>query len=156
MITGHISQWRSHPGFENHPVWREVFEWIEANAAEVEEGFHELESEGCYVRVMSYATKTREAANYESHRHTIDLQYSIEGGEGIEVSLVSSLQPKGKYLEEKDFQYHETPQDFTAYAENREGHFSVLFPEDAHQPQRLIGDFKEVKKLVVKIPVSSL
>lgn len=152
MIAGKIENWRKHPGFVDSKVWTEAFEWIEKNAAHSQEGIFPLEAEGCFVRVMSYSLKTREEANYESHLETIDLQFTIEGGEGIECHPVNELTPKGKYLEEKDFQFYETPDFGSAFVKNFVGNFCVLFPEDGHQPQREIEGCTEVKKLVVKIP----
>lgn len=156
MIAGKLENWRKHPGFAESRVWTEAFEWIERNAANSEEGIFPLESPGCFVRVMSYALKTREEANYESHLKTIDLQYTIEGGEGIECHPVDGLKAKGEYLEEKDFQFYETPADSSAFVKNLKGSFCVLFPEDGHQPQRIVNDLREVRKLVVKIPVSQV
>lgn len=152
MIAGQLKDWRKHPGFAQHNVWTEAFEWIEKHAATSEEGIFPLKSEGCYVRVMSYGLKTREEANFESHLKTIDLQYTIKGGEGIECCPLEQLTPKGDYLEEKDFQFYETPEFGSAFVKNFENHFCVLFPEDGHQPQRFVEGHEEVRKLVVKIP----
>jgi biofilm protein TabA len=156
MIAGTIEHWRKHPGLVAHPVWAESFEWIEAKAASSDEGIFPLQSEGCYVRVMSYDLKSRQEANFESHRHTIDLQYTIEYAEGIEVHPVEMLKPCGDYLREKDFQFYETPEAEGSFIYNIKGRFCILFPEDGHQPQRAVTGAKSVRKLVVKIPVSSI
>ena len=156
MIAGQLQHWRNHPGFARHPVWTEAFEWIERNAAGSGEGFFPLESEGCLVRVMSYPLKGDDEAKWESHRHTIDLQYTIDGAEGIRVHPVGGLEPQGEYIEEKDFQYHEAPAAESAMVKNLAGHFCVLFPQDAHQPQLHLDGYEAVRKLVVKIPVAAV
>ena len=152
MIAGGLKNWRKHPGLEDHPVWREAFEWIEKNAETAEEGIFPLSSDGFLVRVMSYGLKGRDEANFESHLRTIDLQYTIRGAEGIETHPVDDLIPRGEYLEEKDFQFYETPDDADGIVYNMKGRFCILFPEDGHQPQRAIAGYTEVRKLVVKIP----
>ena len=74
MISDHLTNWRDLPGFATHPVWTAAFKWIEANAAIEEEGTTYLGIGEATVRVMEYATKTRNVAKYESHQKTIDLQ----------------------------------------------------------------------------------
>lgn len=156
MITGRLEDWKKVPTFASSSVWSEAFEWIEKHAADSKEGVFPLSHEGCYVRVMSYPLKSREEANYESHRETIDLQYTIAGAEGIECRHISELTTKGKYIAERDFQYYETPESGVAWVKNITGNFCVLFPEDGHQPQRAVAGYEEVRKLVVKIPVARI
>ncbi len=156
MIAGELKNWKTHPGFASHPVWTEAFEWIEKNAAKSEEGIFPLDSEGCKVRVMSYPLKDRETARFENHTHTIDLQFTIEGAEGIEVCPRDWVTPVGEYLAEKDFQFYDAPAETSTLVHNRKGRFCILFPEDIHQPQRLLPGYDHVTKLVVKIPVTAV
>ncbi len=135
-------------------MFREAFDWIRENAATAELGFHQLDESKCVVRIMEYALRSREEANYEHHRHTVDLQVTLQGTEGIEWSPLEGMKTKGDYLAEKDFQFLETCDSGAAFVSNREGQFCILFPEDAHQPQRATEGFDFVRKLVVKIPVS--
>jgi YhcH/YjgK/YiaL family protein len=154
MITGLLKNWNNHSLLKGNKVFEEAFAWIAENAADAELGFHKLAESGCTVRIMEYGLKTREEANYEHHRHTIDLQVTLKGNEGIEWCPLEGLVNKGEYLEEKDFQFLETPERGAGFIENREGQFCILLPEDAHQPQRLTEGCDFVRKLVVKIPVS--
>jgi len=156
MLSDHLQNWRSLPGLASHPVWIAAFEWIEKNASTADEGFYDLGIEGVRVRVMEYPTKSREEARYESHRDTIDLQYTIKGAEGIEVTPTSLLKPEGDYDAGKDFQFYGDPSVSEARIDNVEGRFTILFPQDAHMPQLRVGDIPNVRKLVVKIPVESL
>ena len=105
---------------------------------------------------MAYSTKSREVARYESHRETIDLQYTIEGAEGIEVVPTALLRAEGDYDATKDFQFHVTPEIGEARVDNVQGRFCILYPQDAHMPQLRVGDLEQVRKLVVKIPLSAL
>jgi len=156
MIAGELKNWRNHPGLAEHPVWAEAFAWIEKNAATSEEGIFPLVSEGCKVRVMSYPLRERKDANFENHSETVDLQYTIKGAEGIEVTSADKMIAKGEYLPEKDFQFYETPAEISSLVHNLQGRFCILFPEDIHQPQRILPGYDHVTKLVVKIPLSSV
>ena len=153
MIADELERWRELLFFAEHPVWRDAFEWIEANAATAEEGFTHLSDERLLVRVMSYPLKQREAARFESHRNAVDLQYTISGAEAIEWHPVNGLTRRGDYQTEKDVQYYDTPTHAAGRVDNLEGHFCILFPEDGHMPQREVPGFTEVRKLVVKIPL---
>jgi biofilm protein TabA len=155
MIADKIKNWKSVPGFVSDPVWAEAFAWIEENAATAEDGIYPLSGE-VYVRVMQYDLKERGVARYESHRHTIDLQFTIEGAEGIEVCPVEELNADGEYRTDKDFQYYLCPGKGLHRVENVKGHFCVLFPQDGHMPQLYVNGHTHVKKLVVKIPVNSI
>lgn len=156
MIHGKVSNWQAVSQLGNHPVFKEAFEWIVENADTAELGFHKLKKCGCSVRIMEYSLKDRAGANFEHHRHTIDLQMVINGNEGIEWAPLDECKLKGDYLEDKDFQFLETPEKTYTFVENREGYFCILFPEDAHQPQRITTDCNFVRKLVVKIPTNLL
>ncbi|MGJ8660571.1 MAG: YhcH/YjgK/YiaL family protein [Bacteroidota bacterium] len=153
MITGVLKNWQQQSLLRDNAVLQEAFDWIEKYAQGSELGFHELPISGCKVRIMEYALKDRDAANYEHHRHTIDLQVTLRGNEGIEWTPLHGLTNKGEYLPEKDFQFLETPERGSGFIENREGQFCILFPDDAHQPQRLTSNCSFVRKLVIKIPV---
>ena len=156
MITGLLKSWNNHSLLKGNTVFEEAFEWIIEYSATAELGFHELPVSGCIVRIMEYGLKTREEANYEHHKHLIDLQVTLKGNEGIEWTPLEGLINKGEYLEEKDFQFLETPERGAGFIENREGQFCILFPDDAHQPQRLTEQCDYVRKLVVKIPMRAL
>lgn len=156
MITGQFKEWRNQVFINSHPIWSKIFTWLENNIDTLELGRFNLPFGGCYVNVMSYELKSREEANFESHLETIDLQMSLENAEGIEWHPTSKLIPKEMYKKKSDFQFYETPDKSYGIIENRVGVFTLLFPEDGHQPQRFVDTFTSVKKLVVKIPTKSL
>lgn len=156
MITSKLTHWRSVPGLSTHPVWSAAFTWIEEQAATAEEGWFDLGIAGAKVRVMSYPTKAREEALYEAHRETIDVQLTIEGAEGIEFTATETLIAKDAYDPEKDVQFFATPKTSEGRVDNHPGRFSIFYPEDAHLPQLHVEGVGHVKKLVVKIPLSSI
>lgn len=152
MIHGELKNWRKSTGLPESGIWHEAFLWMEQHASSASEALQPVGTGGAFVRVMSYPLKTREEARYESHRHTIDVQYSIEGGEGIEIASLSALESLGDYSEQKDVEHFKLPNSAIARVENLAGRFTVLFPGEPHLPQLLTGDHKSVRKLVVKIP----
>ena len=155
MIADELKNWKQYPGFADNGVWKAAFEWIEKNAASATDGFHDLVDD-VKIRVMEYDLKERCEARYENHAATIDLQYTIEGAEGIEVHPVDQMETDGEYLPEKDFQFYKCIGKGRNRIDNAQGSFCVLFPNDAHMPQLYVNGFTRVRKLVVKIPVSAL
>lgn len=157
MHTDELSNWRTTNFFSASPIWRSAFEWIETKADLAEEGYHYDFPDGkMFARVMSYSLKDRDVARYEHHIHTIDLQYTISGAEGIEYSPLHLLKNEGDYLQEKDFQFLHTPAKSYGRLDNHAGHFCVLWPKDAHMPQLKVDGFENVRKVVVKIPMNLL
>lgn len=156
MITDTIKNWKTLPGVTAHPVWKAAFEWIEANAETADIGKYDLGVGDAFVRVMEYDLKERGEARYESHLATIDLQYTIKGAEGIEVHAVELLEADGDFLEEKDFQFYSPIGKGRHRVDNVTGNFCILYPQDGHMPQLYVNGFTHVRKLVVKIPVSSV
>ncbi len=156
MHADRLCNWRSTGFFSSSPVWISAFEWIEANADSASEGYHHpFPNNSMFVRVMTYDLKSRSEARYEHHKHTIDLQYTIQGAEGIEYTPLHLLSAQGDYLPEKDFQFFDTPAHGYGRIDNHVGHFCVLWPNDGHMPQLRVKRFSWVRKLVVKIPVAA-
>jgi YhcH/YjgK/YiaL family protein len=153
MIHDILPNWRRIPGFASHPIWRTAFEWLETNASTAAEGYHQLGSEGFFARVMSYATKGRNEARYEMHRNTIDIQYTVMGAEGIELSLPAELTALNDYAEAGDVEHFATPERGSVMLDNRPGRFSVLFAGEPHLPQLILPGATNVRKVVIKVPV---
>lgn len=127
--------------------------WIRSLPSIPSEGRYELDEGGMYAVIMRYATVDTVEARYESHRKFVDLQYTIDGSEGIDVRSASELEFAGDYDPDTDLQFY-LPGDAVARIEMLPEHFSIHFPEDAHRPKLKSGDAKEVFKLVVKIPTN--
>lgn len=156
MIYDSLSHWCRLPGFTSHDIWKTSFEWLESASASAAEGVHPLGREGFFARVMSYPTKTREAARYEMHRRTLDIQYTLEGAEGIEVSPVSRLVPLNNYSDIEEVEHFSTPSAGAARVDNVAGWFTVLFPGEPHMPQLQVPGHGSVRKVVIKIPIALL
>ena len=156
MIFSELHGWRHIPGFKGHPIWTSAFDWLEHNSAIAAEGIHSLGQEGFYARVMRYPLKERNAARYESHRQTIDIQYTIEGAEGIEFSFARNLETLNDYSHKDDVEHFATPAQGAARIDNSKGLFVIFFPGEPHMPKLAMKMVPAVHKVVVKIPAHLL
>lgn len=104
------------------------------------------------IRTMSYDLHPEKSDKLiiESHKHLIDIQFSIEGCERIDVFDVNQLNQLS-YSEEADFFTYKADPNPQVIIHNQPGYFSILFPQDAHRPKMLCGDAKYVQKGVVKM-----
>jgi YhcH/YjgK/YiaL family protein len=157
MIFGDLA-WRTNyaPLFSQSP-WREAWEFITALPEDPELGITELQGERLYVNVHTYATKPVEACNFETHRHTVDLQVVLRGGEYIDWMPRECLQPAGEWDAEKDFQFYQPPQVTPSTRVHlTAGRYVVFYPNDGHRPQMQDGRHDSLVKAVAKIHTSLL
>ncbi|MFW5883643.1 MAG: YhcH/YjgK/YiaL family protein [Verrucomicrobiota bacterium] len=155
MLYGKLDDLENYAALIAHPIWRRAFTWIQEMPAQPECKIHELDGERLFVNVMRYETVPVEEARFESHRRYIDLQYTIEGGEQIELAHSDSLQPDGAYDAERDLQFY-LPAPATSRVDKQAGWFSIYFPQDAHRPKLADGRHDAIYKLVVKIDLGLL
>jgi YhcH/YjgK/YiaL family protein len=150
MILAHID----HPGTYlpvlGSQTWQQALDWIKTHAHNSPQGIFELKGRDMYVNVHGYNTLPENQCRFESHKHYIDLQYCITGGERIAWQLVTHLTAAGEYDEKKDFQFYK-PASSAALLTLSPGCFAVFFPEDGHRPKQEDGINEDVWKLVVKI-----
>lgn len=132
-----------------HQKFKEAFDYIsriDIHALPV--GRHDID-DSMYVLVQEYMTKPKADGKWEAHRRYIDLQYVVQGAEGMGYANIHDLE-QGEYIPEKDF--------LPLFGEGeqialRSGYFVLLFPEDAHMPSMALGESKPARKIVVKIAV---
>ena len=133
-----------------HPRFKSAFDYIrQIDINTIPAGRHEIDGENMYALVQEYNTKLKEEGKWEAHRRYIDLQYVVQGAEGMGYANIHHLQ-QGDYDANKDF--------LPLFGEGdqvvlKSGYFVLLFPEDAHMPGMAIGNPKPAKKVVIKIAV---
>ncbi len=104
-----------------------------------------------YARIMSYPTKLPKDCTIEAHDEYVDIQFTLVGGEGIDIF------PREKLHEitsnaEKDFLTFAADMTPCLSVSNLPGWFTMIFPHEAHRPQEsLDGKCSIVKKGVIKI-----
>lgn len=136
--------------FPLHPRFKQAFEYLsQINIHTIPAGRHEVDGDAIYVLVQEYITKKKSEGKWEAHRRYIDLQYVVQGTEGMGYANIHHLQ-QGEYILEKDFLplFGEGQQ-----VELRSGYFVLLFPEDAHMPSMALGESKPARKIVFKIAI---
>jgi biofilm protein TabA len=132
-----------------HPKFKQAFDYIaQIDIHTLPVGRHEIDN-SMYVLVQEYTTKPKSEGKWEAHRRYIDLQYVVQGAEGMGYANIHDLE-QGEYLSEKDF--------LPLFGEGgqialRSGYFVLLFPEDAHMPSMALGESKPARKIVIKIAV---
>lgn len=134
-----------------YPALREAFDWICALSGTPAPGVTELHGSMMYVNVHGYDTLPVGQCNWESHRHTIDLQYCIRGGEVIDWLPEGMLEPNGEYNAVKDIQkWHGTILSGT-HMRMTPGAYSIFLPNELHRPKVSDGNNTNAYKLVVQI-----
>lgn len=119
-------------------------------------GRYEIEGDRIFALVSEYETEPKMKRKPEAHRKYIDIQYVAAGEEWIGCSPLSSgyevLQDE---LAERDLIfYREVRQEVELLL--KPGVYAILFPNDVHRPCCMLHVPARVKKVVIKIAVSSL
>lgn len=105
------------------------------------------------VMVTEYMTKAVNELGYESHRQFIDIQFPICGRELIRVKPIEQLTLTKPYDTEKDVMFYNNPTEACTEIAIGEGYFTVLFPDDGHEPQHFVGAPETIKKITLKIRI---
>lgn len=116
----------------------------------IADGKHAIDDDRLFALVQRYTSKPRSDGRWEAHRKYIDLQVVVSGIE--QIGYVSNNQlDAGPYDDAKDLIWLSgtVGQWFTLPA----GHFTLLWPGDAHMPGVQADGPAEVLKVVVKIAV---
>jgi YhcH/YjgK/YiaL family protein len=108
------------------------------------------------VNVHGYTTQARELCAWENHTATIDIQYMIDGTEGIDVIAVEKLGAPVSFKAESDSQKFAPVEGPATQLVLRPEDFVIFLPGEAHRPKIAIQSPVALKKLVVKVPVRLL
>ena len=142
MIFGNIHTYKD-CGLTN---LKQYLDLLAALPSDAPDGKTSLEN-GAYYTIFTVNLKDGSAANFESHKKYIDLQYILEGTEEMEYADLTDLVSTAPYSEEKDCEFWSGKGTVLSF---RPGDFAVYAPADGHKP----GLGKGVsRKVVVKIPV---
>ena len=134
-----------------YPALRDAFDWILALPSTPNDGITELRGSRMYVNIHGYHTLPASQCNWESHRHTADLQYCISGGEVIEWLPEVKLEPVGEYNPAKDTQKWIGGVALCTQLRMFPGAYAIFLPNELHRPKVGDGANPAVSKLVVKI-----
>jgi YhcH/YjgK/YiaL family protein len=110
-----------------------------------------LDGNNAFLIFKQYETKSIEDAKLEAHNEYWDIMYMVEGEETVYVKPRKNLAHiTTEYTVENEALLAELDPDCTAVHLSA-GQFLILFPEDAHCPEREYKGKKNVKKIVGKL-----
>lgn len=138
----------------NSPVFKKSLAWISEQAGSFTDGIHELGEPGWYVNVHGYTTQPQDLCAWENHPATIDIQYMIDGIEGIDLIHVEKLGTPKLYKAESDTQKFGATSEPATQLVLRSGEFVIFLPGEAHRPKVAVPTPSPLKKLVVKVPAA--
>jgi YhcH/YjgK/YiaL family protein len=148
MIIDRIGN--AHLYYAVNAKFQRAFDYIhDTDTSSIPVGRYEIDGDNMYAMIQQYNTKLKEQGFWEAHRRYIDLQYIVQGVEGIGYANIYHLQ-QGEYDASKDFLPLYGDGDIFTLCN---GCFVLLLPEDAHMPGLAIGSPAPVKKVVIKIAV---
>jgi biofilm protein TabA len=151
MIFEHIASETTRMIERRVLVFREAFGWIRALPTDPIDGITKLRGDNMYVNIHGYSTLPINECRWESHRHTVDLQFCISGGEAIDWLPDVALQPDGEYNAAKDTQKWLSSVSPRVHLPMLPGAYAIFLPNELHRPKVADGSNSAVRKLVVKI-----
>ncbi len=118
-------------------------------------GRHDMNEQGVFVMLAEAMTEPTELRLSEIHKEYIDIQIILEGEETIgysnhitdEALALTALQNDVMFFEHVE---HEQ------FVHLKAGDFAVFYPDQAHRPLCATNQPLQVRKAIVKVPVSAL
>ncbi|MDR1828749.1 MAG: YhcH/YjgK/YiaL family protein [Methylobacteriaceae bacterium] len=125
--------------------------------AKLENKRYDVEGDSIFYIVSEGTTKPAAENRPEAHKRYLDVQFLLEGAEGIGLAI-----DEGQFaitedlFADKDIAFYakENADEFMIVA--RPGSFTVLYPTDIHRPMCAVGAPGKVRKIVGKVAVSAL
>lgn len=130
---------------------KEAIELVKGANAKTECKRYEF-GEKCFVNVQDTATVC-ETPLMEAHEVFVDVQYLISGEERIFYTSKEGLKIQREYTEKGDMAFYDFDENSECVC-YKSGEAVILYPEEAHLPNRAVGEPMPIKKAVIKIAVS--
>lgn len=135
---------------KNKALWDKAFLFLkEQDLATLSPGTYPIEEGRCWATVSEYIPEEAEEAKLESHKHFIDLQYTIRGREKMGITR-KGVEIATPYNEKRDVAFYHLPDKLRYYPTSPE-YFFLFFPTDLHQPSVRRGSPIQSRKIVIKI-----
>jgi len=148
MIIGTLSACERYYAFGEG--FRKAFEFLKSNdIGTMELGRHDIDGDAVYILVQDYVSKTIDNCGLEAHRRYADLHYVAEGFEYLGYAALERVgQPIGAYDPKADAVFFEKE---CQYVLLQKGDIVIVFPEDAHMPQKRALVPTAVRKACIKV-----
>lgn len=155
MIVGYLQELAQQCAIS--PSIKKALDFLnEAAIRDILDGRIEIDGNRVYAIVQSYQSKSDiDKVRFEAHCKFIDIQYIVSGKERIGWAPVDKLMTTVPYDVAKDVRYGVIPPKAFTLIRYSAGQAVILYPTDAHAPGLADGDPRKVKKIVVKVAVST-
>jgi YhcH/YjgK/YiaL family protein len=136
-----------------HPRFKAAFDFLKRTDIDaIALGRTEIDGTALFALVQEYETKPIQEGKLEAHQKYIDIQVVLQGEEFMGYAPLGGQPPAKAFDPEKDIGFYDGEAWFTRF---RKGMFAIFFPQDAHLPGRHTEKPTKVKKIVLKISVST-
>lgn len=130
-----------------NPLFADVVKFIKENdLSTLEVGKHFIKDKDLFVNIQVATGKTKEAANFETHKRMLDIQIPLDNNETYGYMPLEDL-PEAEYNDEKDVTKYPGVVAET-FVNCKPGEFAIFFPQDGHQP--CIGE-GDIRKAIFKV-----
>lgn len=151
MIVADINNKETLNFLSTVPAFRKVLGWIQQLSAAPDNGITELQGQDLFINIHDYETMQRELCNWESHRHTADLQFCISGSEFIDWTPVLPNLLSLNYDATRDFEFWPEQIEVVNTIHLTPGSFVIFLPGELHRPMISDGANSKINKAVAKI-----
>lgn len=154
MIFGHIA----HTAAEHYPpaIAKAVAYLQNTNFIALPAGRYEDPATGYVVQILDLHTQNKNELRPEVHRKNIDVQFLVSGTELIGVATDRGNNViHQELLAQRDIIFYEDVAD-ESWLTMQPGNFAVFYPQDVHRPACINKKSCDIRKVVVKIPITEI
>lgn len=150
MVVGTLKNSERYYAFGEN--FKKAFEFLKNNdIAKMELGRHDIDGDNVFILVQEYTSKTIDNCGLETHDKYADVHFVKEGFEYLGYMPVARAgEPKTEYDPKADATFFEKECEFVLLCE---GDIAIVFPEDAHMPQKRALVPTKVRKACIKVRV---
>ena len=131
-----------------HKGFKPAFEFIEkAIKEDLPLGKYEIEGTDVFANIQEYEPCENKGV-FEGHRTYIDIQFIVSGNEYMECAEISDCTSVKPYAPDCELFHAEGN---IVKLECGANSFAIFFPNDIHNPGKILNENENVKKIVVKV-----
>jgi len=157
MYFGHIKQLDDAEKIYPEAIARLLRIFAALDIKTLENKRYDVDGDNVFYTVMDAQTSPAADNKPETHKKYIDVQFLLEGEEGIGVIIDQGKHPVTEDLyAEKDIAFYAKDLKDELMVVAKPGNFTVLFPTDIHRPACAITAAGKIRKIVGKIAISAL
>jgi len=151
MVVGTLSNCELYYVFGER--FEKAFEFLKKNdITKMELGRHDIDGDNVFILVQQYDSKSIDNCGFEAHKKYADVHYVAEGFEYLGYGpLERAGAPITEYDPAADAVFFEKECQFVLL---EKGDIAIVFPQDAHMPQKRALVEVPVRKACIKVRVA--